>query len=100
MYGLALATLMFAVTPDAWGKKNVPVRHVPLYFGKRVAKELSSSKPAGLSSGLKAGTVQWSIPSWSHGLSFLCCSAEAGGARVGNGGRSVQACIRVCMFRV
>lgn len=53
---------------DAWQTS-------PLYFGNSTAKELSSKMPAGLSSFVKIGTVQWSIPSWSQGLSFLCCSS-------------------------
>ena len=58
----------------------------PLYFGKSVAKELSSSRPPGLSSLVNGWTAQWSMPSWSHGLSFLCCAAgsqPASGAVVG-----------------
>lgn len=35
----------------------------PRYFGKSVAKELSSSMPVGLSSFLKGSIFQWSMPS-------------------------------------
>ena len=37
----------------------------------------------GLSSFLKGSTFQWSMPSWSHGLSFLCCSRQARETRRG-----------------
>mmetsp|Transcript_21641 Transcript_21641/g.60154 ORF Transcript_21641/g.60154 Transcript_21641/m.60154 type:complete len:217 (-) Transcript_21641:275-925(-) len=59
------------------------------YLGKRVAKELSSSRePPLLSSLSNLGMVQWSMPLWSQGLSFLylpffsdlcglCCSSPS-----------------------
>lgn len=48
----------------------------PLYLGKSVANELSSSSPVGLSSLLNGWMAQCSMPSWSHGLSFLCCGEK------------------------
>lgn len=44
----------------------------PLYLGNRMAKELSSRRPVGLSSLENLCTSQWFIPSWSHGFSLSC----------------------------
>ena len=41
-------------------------RYFSLYFGNKVAKELSSNIPCGLSSAVKDSIFQWSMPSWSH----------------------------------
>jgi len=42
-------------------------------FWESVAKLLSSNRPCGLSSLVKGSIFQCSMPSWSQGLSFLCC---------------------------
>jgi hypothetical protein len=55
----------------------------PRYLGNRMAKELSSSRPVGLSSLLNFGTAQWSMPSWSHGLGLSCCAPCHGPQRAG-----------------
>ena len=46
----------------------------PRYLGNRMAKELSSSSPEGLSSLANFGMAQWSMPSWSHGFGLSCCA--------------------------
>ena len=51
---------------------HASLRYFSLYFGKRTAKELSSARPPGFSSLPHFGIAQWSMPSWSQGLSFLC----------------------------
>ena len=61
-------------TSSALLHRSLHCLFTPRYFGKRTAKELSSSMPVGLSSLVNLGTAQWSIPSWSQGFSFLCCS--------------------------
>lgn len=57
---------------------HTSLRYCSLYLGNNTAKLLSSSRPLGLSSFLKGSTRQWSMPSWSHGLGFLCCVADGG----------------------
>lgn len=49
-------------------------RYCSLYLGNNTAKLLSSSKPSGLSLFVNGSTCQWLMPSWSHGLGFLCCA--------------------------
>mmetsp|Transcript_9385 Transcript_9385/g.42782 ORF Transcript_9385/g.42782 Transcript_9385/m.42782 type:complete len:206 (-) Transcript_9385:38-655(-) len=44
-------------------------RYFSRYLGNSVANEDSSKRPSGLSSLVNASTFQWSMPSWSHGLS-------------------------------
>jgi hypothetical protein len=42
-----------------------------------MAKELSSSRPTGLSSLENGWMLQWSVPSTSHGLGLSCCNRHS-----------------------
>ena len=49
---------------------HASLRYFSLYLGNKTAKELSSTSPPGFSSFSNLGIAQWSMPSWSQGLSF------------------------------
>jgi hypothetical protein len=73
--GAVIAALLLSCCRTAPCDSPMQKHASPRYLGNSMAKELSSSRPTGLSSLEKGWMLQWSVPSTSHGFGLSCCSS-------------------------